>query len=149
MDEAVDNNGVPLVGGVELGVDSLLQKPLGLVQGGLQADAQAQKPVPGGGPPPEEDLVDIDLAHPRLLGQSGLGNGFVPIQISRQFNDRPVQKEILVGLDIGADVGLTHQLLLQLVGGFLLYPFTSVLLLVINLYNSIQVFPAKNNMPAA
>lgn len=104
------NDGVPLILGIQLGLSADPEQRLGLLQCGLQAEAQADQPVPGGSPPPGEDLVQIDLAHAGAFGQGGLGDLLFPAKRG-QLGCGGVRTELLL---------IFGQKLLQ-IGGFLYF----------------------------
>ena len=120
---AVDDDGVPPELGVELGIGRLLEQALALLQGGLQAHAQADEPVPGGLAPPGKDLVQVDLAHPRPTGQRGLGELCLFVQGRQQLGNALAVKMRRVPVEVGVDAALAHQLLPQVVCGLVFHPF--------------------------
>ena len=83
MGQTVENDGVPAVFGIELRPAALFQKELRLLQGGREADAQADQPIAGGIAPSRENLVEIDFAHPGPAGQGGFGNALLDQQTAQ------------------------------------------------------------------
>ena len=110
MEEAVDEDGVPAVPRVELGIAQPLEEPLGLLQTELRGGAQAEQPVPGEGPPPGEDLVEVDVAHPGLPGQVRLGHAAAVVEVHQGLRAVLAGEGRLVRCEIGVQVRRAHQL---------------------------------------
>lgn len=123
------DDGVPLPLGIDGGIAHLFQQLLDLLQPGLHADAQTQQPVPGGLAPSGKDLVEVDLAHPGPPGQLRLGQTAGLIESCQKPGYVCVRKIRLVLCDVLIQVGLAHQLLIQIAGGFLPHTLSSPLLL--------------------
>ena len=73
MHQPVHDDGVPSDLGVELREAAQLQQILRLFQRGAQPVAETDQAASGWIPAAREYLVEVYLAHARLLGQHGLG----------------------------------------------------------------------------
>ena len=153
MNHAVADDGVPLQLGIDGGVAHPLQQLLDRLQTGVHTDTQAQQPVPGGLAPPGEDLMEVDLAHSRPPGQLRLGQAASLIELRQKRGYVRIREMGFVLCDILVQVGLAHQLLAQIVGGFLPHILSTSLYFFrgsrYNIVIIVQNHPAKYNMPAA
>lgn len=119
MDQSVKDDGVPAVFGVELGEAAALQQFLSLFQGGGQAKAQADRPVPGGHAYTGQDLIQIYLTGPSPLGQGGFGQPAFLQQLLEHIHKIVAYKLLLIHGEKPAQVGSGGQFVLQIVGVFL------------------------------
>ena len=118
MGDAEEDDGIPLVFGVELGAAAELQQLLGLLQGCLHADAHTDQSAPGGVPLPGEHLVQVHLAHACPLGQHGLGYPLFQEKLVQDLKGLDLRKVFLVLRQKLPQVRSLHQALLQIAGFF-------------------------------
>ena len=97
--------------------------------------------------------MEVDLAHSRPPGQLRLGQAASLIELRQKRGYVRIREMCFVLCDILVQVGLAHQLLAQIVGGFLPHILSTSLYFFrgsrYNVVIIVQNHPAKYNMPAA
>ena len=121
MEQAIDDDGIPFLSGIELRQTALLHEILTFLKGGVQSETQAQQPVSGRVAPSCKDLMEIDLTHAGLLGQNGLGYPLFYHQIVQNLLYRPINKAILIIRQETVKIAFRHQFLFQITGIFPLH----------------------------
>ena len=115
MNQAVDDDGIAPDFREELRQPTAFEQLLRFIQRGAQSVAEAEQPVAGGVAPPGKHLVQVHIAHPGLLCQSGLG--YIPFikHGGQKRLDVLVVELLVVFPEKFIQIRCIHQRLLQLV----------------------------------